>query len=49
MRITQFCLAILAPLAPARAADVAVLLDKYCLECHDNEVKKGGLSLERRR
>ncbi len=46
MRIALLCLVILAPLAPVRAADVAALLDRYCVKCHDNDEKKGGLSLE---
>jgi hypothetical protein len=47
MKIALFSLAILASSAPARAADeIVALLDRYCLECHDNDVKKGGLSLE---
>lgn len=29
----------------ARAADVGAFLNTYCLECHDTEVKKGGLDL----
>lgn len=46
MRIALLCLVILAPLVPVRAADVAALLDRYCVKCHDNDEKKGGLSLE---
>jgi len=36
--------AIAAP-SPAHTPDFAAFIDKYCLECHDDKPKKGGLTL----
>lgn len=46
MRMTLLCLVILLPFAPARGADIPALFGRYCLECHDNETKEGGLSFQ---
>lgn len=35
-----------APDVPDFARDVQPVLDKYCIECHNNKVRKGRLSLE---
>jgi hypothetical protein len=42
----QILLTLLAGMSPLRSAEVATLLDRYCVKCHDNDEKKGGLSLE---
>jgi mono/diheme cytochrome c family protein len=39
-------LALLAAAASATGADVPALVEKYCVECHDADAKKGGLDLD---
>ena len=46
MRITLLCLLSLTLCITAHTADIAAILGKYCVNCHDNDEKKGGLSLE---
>ena len=46
MRITLLCLLSLTLCTTAHTADIATILGKYCVNCHDNDEKKGGLSLE---
>ncbi len=46
LKTALFALAFPMILTPVRAADVGAFLDRYCVKCHDNEEKKGGLSLE---
>src|SRR5258708_2525925 len=31
---------------PGDASQIGVVMDKYCISCHDQEEKKGGLDLE---
>jgi hypothetical protein len=45
MRIVTAGAAAAAPAAPAAAPDFAAFIDRYCLECHDDKPKKGGLTL----
>ena len=46
MRYILLCLIVLTSFAYARGADIPALLNRYCIECHDNETKEGGHSFQ---
>lgn len=46
MRNILLCLIVLTSCVSARGADPLTLLNRYCIECHDNETKEGGLSFQ---
>ncbi len=45
LRLLSLCVLSASPLLAAVPSEVSTFLDQHCLECHDADVKKGGLDL----